>query len=168
VQKRIGHTTERITPATFRRQAVSSLGRRDPATVTMTATLGSAIAAMQVGDSRTVLVADHDDRLVGVFTERDVVRRVLGVEPAPSGERPIAEFMTASPDALRLDSSLGEALELMQRRGYLGVPLVDDDGRIAGHLDARDILEYVAEAFPQEVLNLPPRPHQQMDQPEGA
>jgi len=56
----------------------------------------------------------------------------------------------------------------MQRRGYLGVPLVDDDGRIAGHLDARDILEYVAEAFPQEVLNLPPRPHQQMDQPEGA
>ncbi len=144
MQKRIGHTTERITPATFRRQTVSSLGRRDPATVAPTATLSSAIAAMQLGDSRTVLVSDDQDRLVGVFTERDVVRRVLGIEPAPSGDRPIEEFMTSSPEALRLDSSLGEALELMQRRGYLGVPLVDDDGRIAGHLDARDILEYVA------------------------
>jgi CBS domain-containing protein len=76
--------------------------------------------------------------------------------------------MSPLQDALTLEAELGEALELMTRGGYQGLPLVDNSGRVAGHLDGRDILEYIAEAFPQEVLNLPPRPHQLMEQPEGA
>jgi CBS domain-containing protein len=168
VQKRLGHTTDRISPATFRRQQVSTLGRREPTTVTSTSTLGSALAAMQSGETRTVLVTDGDQRLVGIFTERDIVRRVLSSTPAADPDQPISGFMTASPDVLRMDSVLGEALDLMERKGYSGVPLVDDEGRVAGHLDARDVLDYIAEAFPQEILNLPPRPHQQMEHPEGA
>jgi hypothetical protein len=39
---------------------------------------------------------------------------------------------------------------------------------VAGLLRSQDVLEYVAEAFPEEVLNLPPRPHQKMEEPEGA
>jgi CBS domain-containing protein len=168
VQKRLGHTTDRISPATFRRQQVSTLGRREPATVTTSTTLGRALEAMQSGDTRTVLVTDADQRLVGVFTERDVVRRVMTDAGQADSNRPISEYMTPNPDSLRLESTLGEALSLMEQKRYQGVPLVDDGGRVAGHLDARDVLEYIAEAFPQEVLNLPPRPHQQMDQPEGA
>ena len=168
MHKRLGHTTDRISPATFRRQQVSSVGRREPATIAASSTLGSAIAAMQSGDARSVLITDEDQRLVGVFTERDIVLRVVGVEPPADSAGPIGDYMTRNPDTLRLDSTLGEAVQLMERRGYHGVPLVDDEGRVAGHLDARDVLEYIAEAFPQEVLNLPPRPHQQMDQPEGA
>jgi CBS domain-containing protein len=168
VQKRLGHTTDRISPATFRRQQVSTLGRREPATVPAGSSLGSALDAMQSGDTRSVLVIDGDQRLLGVFTERDIVLRVLDATPAADASQPIKNYMTANPDSLRLDSTLGEALELMERKGYHGVPLVDDEGKVAGHLDARDVLEYIAEAFPQEILNLPPRPHQQMDQPEGA
>jgi CBS domain-containing protein len=123
---------------------------------------------MQAGDTRSVLVTDDERRLVGLFAERDIVLRIVGATPTPDPSRPISEFMTPDPDALRLDSTLGEALELMERRGYHGVPLVDEEGRVAGHLDSRDVLEYIAEAFPQEILNLPPRPHQRMDQPEGA
>ncbi len=168
MQKRLGHTTDRISPATFRRQQVSTVGRREPATLIATATLGAALDAMQSGDTRSVLVTDADQKLVGIFTERDVVLRVVGASPVADDASPIADYMTGNPDSLRLDSSLGEALELMERKGYHGVPLVDEDGRVAGLLDARDVLEYLAEAFPQEILNLPPRPHQQMDQPEGA
>jgi len=166
VQKRLGHTTERIIPATFRRQQVSSLGRREPATVTQDRSLGDAIAAMRAGETRSVLVTDADQRLTGVFTERDLVLRVLG-EHADL-HAPIQNFMTSEPESVRMDDSLGDALALMEQHGYHGLPVVDDAGRVAGHLDSRDVLEYIAEAFPQEVLNLPPRPHQQLENPEGA
>ena len=166
MQKRLGHTTERISPATFRHQSVYTLGRREPATVTPDQTLGDAIAAMQAGETRSVLITDADQRLVGVFTERDIVLRVLGEDADFSA--PIQRYMTPDPRSVRTDDSLGEALEIMETHGYHGLPVVDENGRVAGHLDSRDVLEYIAEAFPQEVLNLPPRPHQRMDHPEGA
>jgi CBS domain-containing protein len=166
VQKRLGHTAERISPATFRRQEVAALGRREPATVEPDRSLGDAISAMQTGDTRSVLVTDADRRLVGVFTERDLVLRVLGEEADLSA--PIERYMTRDPQWVRMDDHLGDALEIMERGGHHGLPVLDADGRVAGHLDSRDVLEYIAEAFPQEVLNLPPRPHQRMDQPEGA
>jgi CBS domain containing-hemolysin-like protein len=46
--------------------------------------------------------------------------------------------------------------------------LIDEDGGIVGLLRQQDLLEYIAEAFPQEILNLPPRPHQVMEEQEGA
>ena len=166
MRKRLGHTNERVSPATFKRERVSALGRREPATVHPASSLADSIAAMQAGETRSVLVTDADGRLLGVFTERDVLLRVLGREADPTA--PIARFMTENPHSVRLDSSLGDAIEVMERNGFNGLPVVDDDGRVAGHLDARDVLEYIAEAFPQEVLNLPPRPHQLLEQPEGA
>jgi CBS domain-containing protein len=168
VQKRLGHTAERISPATFRRQQVSTIGRREPATVTASSSLATAIAAMQGGDTRSVLITDGDGRLVGLFTERDIILRIVGATPPADPAQNVTHYMTPNPDVLRLNSTLGEALKLMEERGYHGVPLVDEEGRVAGHLDSRDVLEYIAEAFPQEILNLPPRPHQHLDQPEGA
>jgi hypothetical protein len=46
--------------------------------------------------------------------------------------------------------------------------VVDDDGLLVGVVRPQDVLRYLAEAFPEELLNLPPRPHQQMEQPEGG
>ena len=166
VRKRLGHTANRISPSTFRRERVGALARREPATIALGAPLSSAIAAMQDGATRSVLITDPQGRLVGILTERDVLARVLATDADVAA--PIERYMSPLQDALTLDSELGEALELMTKNGYQGLPLVDADGRVAGHLDARDVMEYIAEAFPQEVLNLPPRPHQLMDQPEGA
>ena len=50
----------------------------------------------------------------------------------------------------------------MQTGRYRNVPLVDDDGRLVGVVRQTDILKYLAESFPEELLNLPPRPHQRM------
>ncbi len=166
MRKRLGDTTNRISPATFRGERVSALARREPATVALGTPLSTAITAMQAGATRSVLVTDADGRLVGILTERDVVGRVLAAGADRTG--PVDGFMSPLQDALGLDAGLGEALDLMACGGYQGLPLVDADGRVAGHLDSRDVLEYIAEAFPQEVLNLPPRPHQLMEQPEGA
>jgi CBS-domain-containing membrane protein len=56
----------------------------------------------------------------------------------------------------------------MDHGGYRHVPLVDGGGRIAGLLRQQDILAYVAEAFPESILNLPPRPHQRLQEQDGA
>jgi CBS-domain-containing membrane protein len=56
----------------------------------------------------------------------------------------------------------------METGRYRNVPIVDDDGRILGIVRQVDILKYLAEAFPESLLNLPPRPHQTMKESEGA
>ena len=48
------------------------------------------------------------------------------------------------------------------------VDLAVPKGTVVGLLRQQDLLEYIAEAFPQEILNLPPRPHQTMEEQEGA
>ncbi len=76
--------------------------------------------------------------------------------------------MTSEPDTLSAGATLFEAMSMMDSGGYRNLPLIDDTGNVCGLLRQQDLLDYVAEAFPQEILNLPPRPHQLMEEPEGA
>jgi len=56
----------------------------------------------------------------------------------------------------------------MTERGYRHIPLLDERGRRAGMIAARDVVNYVAEHFPAEVVNLPPRLDQVFKTPGGA
>lgn len=158
-------TTEALTRRELRSEKLKALGHRDPVMVAPGSSIGDAVAAMQANGGEAVLVC-AGSRLLGILTERDVLLKVLarGVDPDAEVDR----FMTASPDSLTSDSTVEEALRLMERGGYRTIPLLDPDGRPSGVLRQQDILAFVAEAFPQEILNLPPRPHQVMDQAEGG
>lgn len=158
-------TTEHQTRGQLRTESLKAIGHLDPPTIAAGTLLNEALRQMQANDGEPLLVID-DDRLVGVVTERDVLMKVLGhqVDPAVT----VDDFMTPDPQTLTLDSTIGEALHLMDEGGYRTIPLVDGQGLIEGLLRQQDILEYVAEAFPQEILNLPPRPHQVAEEAEGA
>ncbi|MEJ7751778.1 MAG: CBS domain-containing protein [Candidatus Limnocylindrales bacterium] len=160
-----GDTTERISRAQLRTERIKTLGHRDPVTVPSGTPLRSAIATMQSNDGEPILIADGQ-RLLGVLTERDVLLKILGREGIL--DEPVDHVMTRDPQTLTADSTVGEALELMESGRCRTVPLVDETGAPAGLLRQQDIVEYVAEAFPQEILNLPPRPHQVMEEQEGA
>lgn len=108
----------------------------------------------------------REDRLAGVFTERDVVTRVAGVHGVLDG--PVAEVMTPDPEHIRRGDRLFTALRLMHRRGYRHVPVVDDDGRVLGCIRHKDIVDYLAAVYPGEVLNLPPDPEQVILTQEGG
>jgi CBS-domain-containing membrane protein len=56
----------------------------------------------------------------------------------------------------------------MKTGRYRNLPLLDDDDVLIGVVRPQDILKYLAESFPEELLNLPPRPHQTMEKPEGG
>jgi len=163
--KALGRTTATISRRELRTERARVIARPNPPTVPPQAPLGDALALMRARRGEALLVVDGT-RLAGILTERDVLRRVLGrgVDMA----RPVSELMTAQPGTLPADAPLIDALRKMQAGGFRNLPLVEDDGTVVGVLRQQDLLEYIAEAFPQEILNLPPRPHQLMEEQEGA
>jgi CBS domain-containing protein len=113
-----------------------------------------------------VLVVGVDGRLEGVLTERDIFARLIGT--AADLDRPVETLLNTEPRTLRLEQSVREAIELMQTGRFRNVPIVDETGRVAGIVRQQDILRFLAESFPEELLNLPPRPHQAAEASEGA
>ena len=152
-------------------QPLMVVGRRQPVAMPPGATLGDCLRAIQrTGTGDSVFITDADGRLKGVLTERDVFGRLVGPDVA-SGvdlDAPVEEYMTTDPHTLQLSQTVQAALELMQSGRYRNVPVVDDDRRLVGVVRQVDILKFLAESFPEELLNLPPRPHQRMEQAEGG
>jgi CBS domain-containing protein len=143
------------------------LSRRHPVTVPPGTSLAECLRAIQrTGTGDSVFVCDADGRLRGVLTERDIFGRIVGGNVDLN--QPVESLMTTEPRTLDLDQTIRDALELMQTGRYRNVPLVDGSGQLVGVIRQNDIIKYLAESFPEELLNLPPRPHQRMKQPEGA
>jgi CBS domain-containing protein len=143
------------------------LSRRRPVTVPPGTRLSECVRAIQrSGTGDSVFVCDADGHLLGVLTERDVFGRIVAGHVELS--EPVETLMTTEPRTLDLDQSIRDAIDLMQTGRYRNVPVVDADRRLVGVVRQSDIIKYLAEAFPEELLNLPPRPHQKMKEPEGA
>ena len=106
-----------------------------PLVMPQTATVRSACEKMKQRKAGSVLVADENGRLVGIFTGRDAVRRVLAV--GRNGKASLAEVMTANPVAMTPDKAAIDALRLMWDGGFRHVPLVDD-GKIVGIISRGD------------------------------
>jgi len=143
------------------------LSRRQPVTVPPETSLADCLAAIQrtrTGDS--VFVCEPSGRLTGVLTERDIFGRIVAGHVDLT--RSVETLMTTDPKTLDLDQTIRDAIELMQTGRYRNVPLVDDLGNLVGVVRQQDIISYLAESFPEELLNLPPRPHQRMKASEGA
>jgi CBS domain-containing protein len=119
------------------------------------ATVQEAIAAMLASRRAAVVIVDDGGRLVGIFTERDVLTRVVGQGRDPRATR-LADVMTADPEALRPQDRVCYAINRMHSAGYRTVPLVDADHRPIGVVTVNDVVRWLAEIFPEVVLNLPP------------
>jgi CBS domain-containing protein len=146
---------------------LATVSRREPLTVGPGTTLRECLALIQrsgVGDS--VVVVDPDGRLVGMLTERDIFGQLVGT--GVDLDQPVETYMNASPNTLNLDMSVRDAIELMQTGRFRNIPIVDEAGHVAGIVRPADILQFLAEAFPEELLNLPPRPHVAVAESEGA
>jgi CBS domain-containing protein len=139
---------------------------RPPVCVGRAVSVRSAIDRMNESGVGCVLVEDNG-RLCGIFTERDVLTKVVG-QPVDLDREPVERFMTPDPECLSPDDRVSYALNKMAVGGFRHIPLVDDEGRPAGVVSMRNIVDYMVELFRTEVLNLPPLPRQVSRAREGA
>jgi CBS domain-containing protein len=102
-----------------------------------------------------VLVVDGQGRLIGIFTERDLLTRVVGQGRDPRTTA-LAEVMTAHPEALSPRDRVCYAVNRMSVAGYRTVPLLDATGRPIGVVTVHDFIKWLAHLFPEAVLNLRP------------
>jgi CBS domain-containing protein len=113
-----------------------------------------AVRAMQKEHRGVVLITEDgtdSTRVVGIFTERDVLFRIIdgGRNPATI---PLEQVMTTDPDCIGEDGTVADVLRRMSVGGFRHVPLVDDIGRPVGVVSVRDVVDLLVEAFSGEIL----------------
>lgn len=149
----------------LRVDSVARLGPTPALTLDADALVRAAVETMRAGRSGCLLVTSGG-RLVGLFTERDLLTRVLA--PGRSLDIPLREVMTPKPVTAELQEPLRVAIRRMQEGGYRHLPVVDSNGRPVGVISARQVVHYIVEHFPAVVFNQPPDPRQFPEAPEGA
>ena len=134
---------------------IAVLSPAEPIRLATTATVDEAIHRMLVQRQPGVMIVAPNGRLVGIFTERDVVTRVLGQRLDPRRTQ-LGAVMTPNPEALRTADRVAYAVHCMSVAGYRTVPLVDGEQRPIGVVTVSDVIRWLANLFPEAVLNLPP------------
>jgi len=111
-------------------------GRQELATASGTMTVRDACVAMAKRRIGAVMVVEAG-RLAGIFTERDVMTKIVGQNRDPD-KVTLAETMTRNPDTIGPDQPPREALEMMRRHGYRHLPVIDGD-QLVGMVSVRDL-----------------------------
>lgn len=114
-------------------------------------------AIVQMAEKRraSVVIVDPEGRLIGIFTERDLLRRVAVPGRDPRRTR-LGDVMTPDPEVLGPDSLIAYAINRLHNASYRTIPLVDEHHRPIGVMTVNDIVQWLAELFPEAILNAPP------------
>ncbi|HEY7541760.1 MAG TPA: CBS domain-containing protein [Methylomirabilota bacterium] len=143
---------------------IAVLGPAEPLCLAATATVHDAVRTMLAHRQAGVLITDDQGRLAGIFTERDVLTRVVGRD-LDARRTALGEVMTRNPEALTAGDRVAYAIHGMSVAGYRTIPLVDRERRPIGVVTVSDVVRWLAGLFPEAVLNMRPgdalkRPHE--------
>ncbi len=125
------------------RDRVSVLNPKTPVVVSPSTSVAQVLKILVDRRIGCVFVVDQN-RVVGVFSERDALLRINTDAPR-FAQRPISEFMTSGPQSLESDAKIAFAVRMMDLGSYRHVPVVDENGAPTGVISARDILRYLSE-----------------------
>ena len=128
--------------------------------------LQEALGLMHRERAGYIVVADAHLKVIGMFPEREVLMKVL--KPGVSLSEPISKYMLTDIHTLKKSDTVGDALKAMHRFSIRHIPLVDEFGQMNGVLSIRTIVNFLAELFPTEVFNLPPKSDQVHETVEGG
>ena len=118
---------------------IANLRMARAAVIPATTTVAEAVTLVAAQSSGAVIIADGA-RIVGIFTERDVLKKVAGREGLNA--RPITDIMTPDPVILRGDDTVATALNKMGSGGFRHIPVVSG-GKVVGIVTARETLRWV-------------------------
>lgn len=147
-------------------ETIRSVYPEGPVAVEPAMTIADAIVLMQNQKVAAILVCESD-RLVGVITERDVLR-LLAAKTDMS--QPIGSVMSGKPVTVNDSDTVGEAISRMAAGGYRHLPIVSSirPTEATGMVDVRGIMRYLVEHFPNTIYNLSPKSSRATAEREGA
>jgi CBS domain-containing protein len=120
---------------------VSLLNPKRPITVRPTATVSETIELMLDRDIGALLVTDDNGKLLGIFSERDLLTKVAGIHDGYA-DLPVRQFMTLSPETVTATDTLAFALHKMDVGGYRHLPVLKE-GLPVGVISVRDLLRHI-------------------------
>jgi CBS domain-containing protein len=122
--------------------AIGEMMARDVLSVAPEDTIGEAAQKMVDRGVGAAVVLDYG-RLIGIFTERDLMRAVA--DRVHSSEARIREWMTPEPITISLETSAEEAAQMMVENGFRHLPVVEGE-RAVGIVSIRDVARLVADS----------------------
>ncbi|HLF71456.1 MAG TPA: CBS domain-containing protein [Dehalococcoidia bacterium] len=158
-------TEAKTVKGTFETDPISALGLPSPVSIGTTASIGAALAAVQKNGKGYVLIVE-DGRPRAIMSEREVLMKIVARDVKYDAN--VMDYSSKIPVTLTDKETIARAVKLMIAEGVDNIPIVDKSGRATSVLRALDVIGFLAEAFPEQLLNLPPKPHQTMTKAEGG
>jgi CBS domain-containing protein len=124
---------------------VGALQPKQPVTAAASTPVGDVMRLMVDRKIGCVVVVDLD-RPVGIFSERDALRKIDPEAPDVAA-RPVSEFMTPHPQTLVADAKIAFAVQRMDLGGYRHLPVVGEQGNLVGIISTRDILRHLTDTM---------------------
>ena len=148
-----------------REDSVSSMQTDDYVCIAPSTPLFKAIESMKQDEGGCAIVCAADGSVVGIFTERDLLTKIVGQELDLNA--PVSNWMSPVVATLTPEATIGDAVSIMNDKGYRNVPLVKN-GKLVGSISVFDVISYLAESYPKTTMNLPPNPDQVMETTDGG
>src|SRR5215813_1296577 len=133
-------------------KAILSRKGNDVVTADPNATLAEAVRILSARRIGTVVVTSADRRIVGILSERDVVR-VLGEKRPSALDSPIAEVMTRKVTTCSMRDTVSELMERMTEGKFRHVPVIEQ-GRLAGIVSIDDVVKWRVHEIEDELAAL--------------
>src|SRR5258708_4137808 len=150
----------------FKVESISRLHPTPPRHIGPEQSVAQAVALMRQHEVGCLVVSTDDDHVVGIFTERDLMRRVLAAGlPLTTA---VSACMTPAPVVVDEEESIRAAVRRMEEGGYRHLPVIGETGKPVGILSVKRIVHYLVEHFPATVYNLPPDPDAFPKEADGA
>lgn len=118
-------------------------------TITRSTTVSEACRVMNREKVGALAVAE-EGKLIGIFTYRDLLDRVILEKRDPETTK-LEDVMTTEVQTLRVDGRYGDALRVMVDKDYTYVPILGEDGKLAGMLSLRGLLEHKIDHLANEL-----------------
>ncbi len=146
------HPLQQLFQALVGRHYAEEIGIRDPQVVAYVSHL---LAEFCEADHHVgaVAVVDSEYRVAGIFTERDVLRKMALSRTDPKTTS-IRELMTTPVEMATRGTGAGEALTIMLERHFRHLPVADDNGKLLGILSIRNLLEWRVDDLSRELESL--------------
>ncbi len=133
---------------------VEQMTVRPPVTIAKAATVREAVQVMRSAGLGCVVAVDDEDKAVGIFTE-GILRHGLNESPAILDE-PLADHIVARLPWVLMNDTVGMVLAAMEEHNIRFIAVLDDERRVLGLVGQKSLMEFIARAFPREVLTHDP------------